>query len=197
MIDKFINIFEGLNSAHGGFKKDKSKLPGKSEGTHFVRREEVTRAMWENHLNGIGPSLGIMPVNKDNKCKWGCIDVDDFKLDYEEILKKIRKLSLPLIMCRSKSGCAHILLFTTKFIPAEEMQFVLKNFAAKLGLADKLDRIFPMQTEFKQGGTGSWVNMPYFNHEEGTRYAYKDNFEAADIEEFFTLHKKYAQDNLD
>jgi len=197
MIDKFINIFEGLNSAHGGFKKDKSKLPGKSEGTHFVRREEVTRAMWENHLNGIGPSLGIMPVNEDNKCKWGCLDIDDFKLDYEEILKKIRKLSLPLIMCRSKSGCAHVLLFTTKFIPAEEMQFVLKNFAAKLGLADKLDRIFPMQTEFKEGGTGSWVNMPYFNHEEGTRYAYKDNFEAADIEEFFTLHTKYAQDNLD
>jgi len=197
MINEFINIFEGLNSAHGGFKKDKSKLPGKSEGTHFVRREEVTRAMWENHLNGIGPSLGIMPVNEDNKCKWGCIDVDDFKLDYEEVLKKIRKLSLPLIMCRSKSGCAHILLFTTKFIPAEEMQFVLKSFAAKLGLADKLDRIFPMQTEFKQGGTGSWVNMPYFNHEEGTRYAYKDNFEAADIEEFFALHKKYAQDNLD
>ena len=197
MIDRFINIFEGLNSAHGGFKKDKSKLPGKSEGTHFVRREEVTRAMWENHLNGIGPSLGIMPVNEDSKCKWGCIDVDDFKLDYEEVLKKIRKLSLPLIMCRSKSGCAHILLFTTKFILAEEMQFVLKNFAAKLGLADKLDRIFPMQTEFKQGGTGSWVNMPYFNHEEGTRYAYKDNFEAADIDEFFALHKKYAQDNLD
>ena len=77
------------------------------------------------------------------------------------------------------------------------MQFVLKNFAAKLGLADKLDRIFPMQTEFKQGGTGSWVNMPYFNHEEGTRYAYKDNFEAADIEEFFAMHTKYAQDNLD
>jgi len=197
MIDRFINIFEGLNSAHGGFKKDKSKLPGKSEGTHFVRREEVTQAMWENHLNGIGPSLGIMPVNEDSKCKWGCIDIDDVKLDYEEILKKIRKLSLPLIMCRSKSGCAHILLFTIKFIPAEEMQFVLKNFAAKLGLADKLDRIFPMQTEFKQGGTGSWVNMPYFNHEEGTRYAYKDNFEAADIEEFFALHKKYAQDNLD
>ena len=40
MINEFINIFEGLNSAHGGFKKDKSKLPGKSEGTHFVRRED-------------------------------------------------------------------------------------------------------------------------------------------------------------
>ena len=37
-------------------------------------------------------------INKDNKCKWGCIDVDDFKLDYEEVLKKIRKLVYSLLM---------------------------------------------------------------------------------------------------
>jgi len=198
MLEKFIKIFEGLNSAHGSFKKDKSKLPGqKVEGSHFVLREEVTNPMWDNHLKGIGQSLGIMPVNEDSKCKWGCIDVDKFELDYEEILKKIRKLSLPLIMCRSKSGCAHIFLFTTKFIPAEEIRFVLIKFAAKLGLADKLDRIFPIQTTFVKGGTGSWLNLPYFNHEEGTRYAYKDDFDAADLNEFFELHAQYAQDNLD
>ena len=198
MVEKFIKIFEGLNSAHGSFKKNKSKLPGqKVEGTHFVLRDEVTTAMWDNHLKGIGQSLGIMPVNEDSKCKWGCIDVDKFELDYEEILKKIRKLSLPLVMCRSKSGCAHIFLFTTKFIPAEEVRFVLVKFAAQLGLADKLDRIYPMQTTFVKGGTGSWLNLPYFNHEEGTRYAYKDNFDAADLNEFFELHDQYALDNVD
>jgi hypothetical protein len=197
MIDKFINIFEGYSWAHGLFTKDKSNLPGKVEGTSTVKREEITKAMWENHLNGLEPSLGIMPVNEKSECKWGCIDVDKFDLDYEEILKKTRRLSLPLIMIRSKSGCAHLFLFIRKFIPAEEVLFVLKRFAAQLGIADKLDRIYPMQTKFREGGTGSWLNMPYFNHEEGTRYAYKDNFEAADIEEFFAMHTKYAQDNLD
>jgi hypothetical protein len=197
MIDEFIKIFEGYSWAHGIFTKDKSNLPGKKEGVSKVRREEVTKVMWKNHLSGLEPSLGIMPVTENSECKWGCIDVDDFKLDYEELLKKIRKLSLPLIMIRSKSGCAHIFLFIKKFLPAEEVQFVMKKFAAQLGIADKLDRIYPMQTEFVKGGTGSWLNMPYFNHEEGSRYAYTDSFEAATIDEFFKMHEQYAQDGLE
>ena len=196
MIERFINIFEGYNWARGLFTKDKSNLPGKVEGVSIVKREEITQAMWENHLNGLEPSLGIMPVTEKSECKWGCIDVDKFDLDYEEILKKIRKLSLPLIMVRSKSGCAHLFLFLRKFVPAEEVLFVLKKFAAQLGIADKLDRIYPMQTEFIKGGTGSWLNMPYFNHEEGTRYAYKDNFDAASLAEFFEMYEHYAQDDL-
>ena len=91
MIDKFINIFEGYKWAHGHFTKDKSNLPGKVEGISTVKREEVTSAMWKNHLNGLEPSLGIMPVNEKSECKWGCIDVDKFDLDYEEILKKNKK----------------------------------------------------------------------------------------------------------
>ena len=100
-------------------------------------------------------------------------------------------------MIRSKSGCAHIFLFTKKFIPAEEMQFVMKKFAARLGIADKMDRIYPIQTKFIKGGTGSWLNMPYFNHEEGSRYAYKDNFDSATLDEFFKMYEEYAQDNLE
>jgi len=29
------------------------------------------------------------------------------------------------------------------------------------------------------------------------RYAYRDDFDAASIEEFFEMHKQYAQENLD
>ena len=197
MIEEFINIFEGLNSAYGCFKREVSKIPGKQNGTSRVERLPVTKELWENHLKGIGSSLGIMPVKEDSTCKWGVIDVDIYSYDYESLLKKTRQVNLPLILCRSKSGGAHLFLFITKFIPAEEVQFVLKKFAAQLGLADKLDRIYPMQTKFITGGTGSWLNLPYFNHEEGYRYAWKDNFEAATLEEFFEIHKKYAQENLD
>ena len=184
-------------TAHGTFTRDKSKLPGKAEGKSLVYREELTKSMWENHLNGIEPSLGIMPVNENSEAQWGCIDVDDFNLDYEGILQNIRKLNLPLIMVRSKSGCAHIFLFIKKFIPAEEIKFVMNVFAAQLGIADKMDRIYPMQTEFLQGGTGSWLNMPYFNLDEGGRYAYKDDMESASIEEFFEMYNTYVQEDLD
>ena len=92
MVENFIKIFEGYNWARGTFTKDKSKLPGKAEGKSTVYREEVTKPIWENHLNGIGPSLGIMPVNENSEAQWGCIDVDDFNLDYEGILQNIRKI---------------------------------------------------------------------------------------------------------
>ena len=100
-------------------------------------------------------------------------------------------------MFRSKSGRAHVYLFMKNFTSAEEVRLVMKKFASKLGLADKLDRIYPMQTELGEKETGSWLNLPYFNHEEGSRYAYKDDFDAATIEEFFEMHKQYAQENLD
>ena len=33
--------------------------------------------LWQKHLNGTD-SLGIIPINDDNECKWGCIDIDSY-----------------------------------------------------------------------------------------------------------------------
>ena len=197
MIDEFIKIFEGLDRAYGQFKRNESRVSVKVEGKPWVEHKSPQRNLWENHLRGIGVSLGIFPLTDDGTCKWGAIDIDVDDLDYEELLKKIRELKLPLIMFRSKSGRAHVYLFMKNFTSAEEVRLVMKKFASKLGLADKLDRIYPMQTELSEKETGSWLNLPYFNHEEGSRYAYKDDFDAATIEEFFEMHKEYVQENLD
>ena len=197
MIDKFIKIFEGLDRAYGQFKRNDSRISVKVEGKPWVEHKPLQRNLWENHLRGIGVSLGVFPLTDDGTCKWGAIDIDVNGLDYEELLKKIRELKLPLIMFRSKSGRAHVYLFMKNFTSAEEVRLVMKKFASKLGLADKLDKIYPMQTELGEKDTGSWLNLPYFNHEEGSRYAYKDDFDAATIEEFFKMHEQYAQENLD
>ena len=37
-----------------------------------------------------------------------------------------------------------------------------------------------MQTNLEDNKDGSWLNMPYFNHEEGSTFAYTDDFEDAD-----------------
>ena len=197
MIDEFIKIFEGLDRAYGQFKKNDSRISVKVEGKPWVEHKSPKRSLWENHLKGIGVSLGIFPLTDEGTCKWGAIDIDVDNLDYEELLRKIRELKLPLIMFRSKSGRAHVYLFMKNFTSAEEVRLVMRKFASKLGLADKLDRIYPMQTELSEKETGSWLNLPYFNHEEGSRYAYKDDFDAATIEEFFEMHKQYVQENLD
>ena len=112
LIERFKNVFQGLDRAHGVTKVGESNGDGnKIKGKSFVKREPVTEKLWQNHLNGIEPSLGIIPINEDNKCRWGCIDVDKYNLDHKKIINLINNYQLPLTMCRSKSGGAHIYIF--------------------------------------------------------------------------------------
>ena len=196
MIDKFINIFEGLSSAYGQFRKDNNRLAVKVEGKSFIEKKPVTKELWQNHLNGTGPNLGVFALTREGTCKWGAIDIDVNNFDYEDLLNRIRKQKLPLIMFRSKSGRAHVYMFMKDFTPAQEVQTVMKKFAGKLGLADKLDRVYPMQTSLSKNDFGSWLNMPYYNQEETSTCAYKDNFDGATIEEFFEMYDKYVQTDL-
>jgi hypothetical protein len=73
---KFKEIFEGNNSAYGQLILSGSTTEkGKAEGKAFIKRQPVTDTLWEEHLEGKDPALGVIPINEDNMCKWGCIDV--------------------------------------------------------------------------------------------------------------------------
>ena len=87
MIDKFKKIFEGLDRAHGVTKVTESISNGtKIKGKSFVKREPVTDELWLKHLQGI-ESLGVIPINDDNKCKWGCIDIDSYAgFDHKQLI---------------------------------------------------------------------------------------------------------------
>ena len=68
MLESFKEIFYGLDRAHGVTYVDRKGADGqKIKGKSFVQREFVTNEMWENHLKGIEPSLGIIPITDDNK----------------------------------------------------------------------------------------------------------------------------------
>ena len=102
-IRKFTEIFEGLDRAHGVTKVTESISNGtKIKGKSFVKREPVTDELWQKHLEGTD-SLGVIPINDENKCKWGCIDIDSYAgFDHKQLINKIQKLNLPLIVFRSK-----------------------------------------------------------------------------------------------
>ena len=91
MIEKFRNIFEGLDSAYGQYIKGDRGSNGKQGGKAFIVRKEVSEQLWVDHLQGKEPALGIIPINKDNKCKWGCIDIDDYNLNHKELINNIRQ----------------------------------------------------------------------------------------------------------
>jgi hypothetical protein len=57
------------------------------------------------------------------------------------LIEKIRKLKLPLVVCRSKSGGAHCFLFTTEWVDAKDMQATLQQISAALGYGGS--EIFP------------------------------------------------------
>ena len=197
MIEKFKNIFEGLTIAYGQYQKGDRSENGKQKGKAFIVRKKVTDDLWKDHINGKGPALGIIPITEDNNCKWGCIDIDEYNLDHHALISRIRKLDLPLVVCRSKSGGAHVFLFTKNFIPAVQMQGALKKMAVSLGHEGA--EIFPKQTEIlvERGDTGNFLNLPYYNQMNGLRYAIDDNGKGASLESFYSMYYKYVQEKIE
>jgi len=192
-IRRFKAIFEGLDLAHGTYRIEGSKANGKQAGKAVVVRKPPTDDLWIKHLEGIEPSLGIIPIRADNTCIWGCIDIDQYPLDHFGLVQKVRKLELPLVVCRSKSGGAHVFLFVKEPMPAGNMQRYLKAAAAVLGEAGR--EIFPKQSEIlvERGDTGNFLNLPYFGRDQTLRYAIKDDGTAATLEEFYAIHEQWVQ----
>ena len=148
MIERFKNIFQGLERAHGVTRIGQSNGDGtKVKGQSFVKREPVTDELWQNHLNG-KDSLGVIPINDNNQCRWGCIDIDSYAgFDHKKLIQKIKFLKLPLVVFRSKSGGAHVFLFTSAYVSARLMQEKLMQIKAVLGYGGS--EVFPKQTELK------------------------------------------------
>ena len=192
MKEKFKQIFEGLKIAYGQYKKGDRNENGKQGGKAFIVRKNVSDELWDNHLNGIGDALGIIPITENNTCKWGCIDIDEYNFNHKDLVENIRSLQLPLIVCRSKSGGAHVFLFTKEFISASLMQSTLKNISKILGYEGC--EIFPKQTEIlvERGDTGNFLNLPYYNGTKGLRYAIDDNGSSCSLEEFYKLYDIYS-----
>ena len=189
-IQKFKDIFKGLERAHGVTYVDKKGNGEKIKGKSFVKRDPVTDELWLFHLQGKEPSLGIIPINDDNKCIWGCIDIDSYAgFDHPKLINKIKLLNLPLVVCRSKSGGAHVFCFTTVPVTAQLMRDKLLSVSAVLGYGGS--EVFPKQVELKsQEDTGNFLNLPYFNSDNTTRYAFLENGEAAALEGFFGLYER-------
>mgnify|MGYP003113544425 FL=1 len=192
-IEKFSSIFDGLMEAYGTYKVEKTQVNGKNTGKASIIREPRTSSLWEGHLSGKGTALGIIPINKDNLCKWGCIDVDQYPLDHKVLMEKIRKLKLPLVVCRSKSGGAHCFLFLSDWVEARDLQQTLQHISAALGYGDS--EIFPKQVKLnlERGDVGNFLNLPYYDHEGGLRYAFLDDGTSATLEEFIALYERFKQ----
>ena len=187
MLEKFIKIFEGLNVAYGQtIKTNEITEKGKHKTKSFTVKKTPTEDLWQKHLDGADPALGIIPIREDSTCTWGCIDWDTYPLDHKKIAIELTHKKFPLTVFRSKSGGAHLFLFTSEPVTATLMRDKLKTMAADLGLSKA--EIFPKQIGIKieRGDFGSFLNLPYHNVKNTVRYAHDSKGRVLlDIEDFF------------
>ena len=197
VFEKFKSIFEGLDIAYGQHQPAGSRADGKQQGKSYMVTKEVTNDLWEKHLKGEGPSLGIIPIRADNTTKWGCIDIDTYPLDHRSLVNKIRKLDLPLVYCKSKSGGAHLFLFMKEPIASKLVRSRLTAMSALLGHSNS--EVFPKQSgiQIEKGDLGNFLNLPYFNSDKSVRYAIKDDGTAATLEEFFEMYEKFSLKDIE
>ena len=195
--EKFKEIFSGLERAYGQTLSRSKNENGKLETKSWIEKKDLTQAEWDNHLDGKEPSLGIIPIRDDNTCTWGAIDIDVYKqFDHKELVKTIIDKKLPLVVCKSKSGGAHIFLFVKEPCSARDMQIKLTEIAAWIGYGGV--EIFPRQIELNSKGTGNFLNLPYNHPEYPTRYALDDEGNALDNLALFIEHyEKKVVSNLD
>lgn len=184
--------FAGMDRAYGTYTITGSREDGKQVGdTKSIKthRAPVTMELWEAHLDG-RQGLGIIPIRDGNDCVFGAIDVDVYPLDHQAMVAKIMRHKLPLIVCRTKSGGAHIYCFSKNPVTAATMKSKLGEVASFLGYGGS--EIFPKQATIlsDQGDVGQWINMPYFNGTKGLRYAVSVDGDAMSPQDFL-LYAEY------
>ena len=181
--------------------KAKARDDGKIDTTDkWSIAKPVTNDHYERHLQGNKDFvLGIVPVNEEDMCVFGAIDVDQHnmpKVDIITLIKKIRQKKFPLIPCRAKSGGMHLYCHTKEPIPARVMKKKLRQFVSALQLPNNTE-VFPKQSSLLEGGNlkdiGSWINIPYWGGDNTDRYAYNDVGEKMLMEEWIRAVDYYSR----
>jgi hypothetical protein len=163
MLDRFRSLFRGGELGYGEWSQQRG--PGKEA---LTVRGLVPLAAYEKHLSGeVG--LGLVPVTQAGTCHFAAIDIDIDTINHQQLYDEIARRHLPLHVCRSKSGGAHLYLFPREPLPASQVQALLRRWAALLGYPSA--EIFPKQTHLGGTEVGNWINLPYFGGRHTTRYS--------------------------
>lgn len=132
-----------------------------------------------NHLAGIrddgGDVIGMYPMLADGTCHFLVFDFDshaaplstDWKEDVDALRNICRKLAVPVLAERSRSGAgAHVWLFFSEAIPAKTARrfgaALLTKGAESVNQKDfrSYDRMIPAQDKLPEGGLGNLIALP-------------------------------------
>lgn len=181
-------LFSGLDRAYGCYDIHGRSAKGKVAGRALTKTGKLTAEHWEKHLAG-EQGLGVIPIMDDGKCWWACIDIDDYTLDINKLEQATKKAKLPVVVCRTKSGGAHVFVLFKEPAVAEDVRLALADWAAYLGYGGC--EIFPKQSVLaNKNDVGNWLNMPYFDAEATTRYIVRNGNPVLDVADAVDIFRK-------
>lgn len=200
---KFYDLFVSNPSVHGqtsltGKTRDRD---GKQDSRSFLVKTPLTNEIWEEHLKG-DKIIGCTPLINEDRVRWGALDVDVYQdtNTTEDIVAKVKEHKLPFVVCRSKSGGAHVYLFFAEEVSAAAVIDKLKSFSAFFGQG--ACEIYPKQAKISNrkddSKYGNWINMPYSGNPT-LQYAFNDDGEFLNPLEFIELanQKRLSQEDFD
>jgi hypothetical protein len=199
---QFKTLFAGNPNVYGqtvltGKIRDRD---GKHDSKSFLVKSKITTEIWEQHLTG-KRLIGCTPILDNDRVLWGALDIDVYQNSntIEELVNSIKDNKLPFVICRSKSGGAHVYLFVSEEVPAKDMIDKLKSFSAFFGQG--VCEIYPKQPKIgnrkDDSKYGNWINMPYSGNPT-LQYAVNEQFESLNPEQFITYanERKLTKDEF-
>ncbi len=169
-VQRFMRLFIGNDRSHGVYHPQNERME--------TIKSSADASDYINHLEG-SCGLGIVPIMDDGNCWFGAIDIDahgdEPDIDLSQVESRVRDNDLPLVLCRSKSGGAHLYLFLTDPTPATLVRKALKNWAGLIGHAGV--EIFPKQDSLPASNgerqLGNWLNLCNFQSKDTIRYGWE------------------------
>jgi Primase C terminal 1 (PriCT-1) len=171
---KFATLFVGNTGYHITCRIDRPK-----DKQNVTQRKQYTIEDVKTHLAG-GLGLGVSPLLPNNTCWFAAIDVDRRddvdEVDFVSISERVQSAGLPLVVCRSRSGGAHLYLFLRKPAPAKLIRAKMQEWADKLAIVGT-DCLMPSADYQVVNDDGvphisRSINLPYLGGDQTDRYAF-------------------------
>jgi hypothetical protein len=184
LVQRFAALFAGNDQYHITCNVKRAK-----DKQNVTQKSAYTLDNIRAHLGG-GVGIGTSPLLRDSTCRFAAIDIDcqdgADEVDFKSIADRVAKAGLPLVVCRTRSGGAHLYLFLLHPAPAKLIRTLIKSWADKLNIAGT-DCLLPSVDFQQQEDDGlprisRSINLPYHDVDKTVRYAF-----AADGETRLTL----------
>jgi len=161
IIDQFYNIYNNDLHFIPAKKEAVQDRPGKVIYNYKVTKRPITKAAFIEHLTTGSRVVTIGQLNKNNQCKWGAIDIDEYESNFVDSVKQKIYDNYPLNIVQSVSGGLHLYLYSQEHISGALMRNALSYFVKELELNPKTE-IFPKQSELtKKNPYGNMIKLPY------------------------------------